>query len=251
VRITEKKIVITGGASGLGLASAMRLASRGASVWALDRDPAALDSAARAAEEWRHLHFLACDVGDEEQVAGAVERIERDSGGIEVLINNAAVLRDQALVGKLRGKTKKHSLIEWHETLRSNLTAAFLMGREVAEVMVRAGRGGLIINVSSVSRRGNAGQSAYAASKGGLDALTATWAQELAAYGIRVAGIAPGFVETPMTRRIPPFFLERIKTLTPLKRFGTLEEFASAVEFVIENDYLHGKVLELDGGLKF
>jgi 3-oxoacyl-[acyl-carrier protein] reductase len=187
----------------------------------------------------------------ESQVERAVEEIYAEAGGIDVLVNNAAVLRDQALVSRLRGRTRKHSLGDWDETLGSNLTGAFLVAREVAARMVDSKRPGLIVNVSSISRAGNPGQSAYAASKAALDALTVTWSQELAPYGVRVVAIAPGFVETPMTRLIPPLFLAALKERTPLKRFGRLEEFAHALRFVIENDYLNGKVLELDGGLRF
>jgi 3-oxoacyl-[acyl-carrier protein] reductase len=121
----------------------------------------------------------------------------------------------------------------------------------VVEGMLRARRPGLIVNVSSISRAGNPGQSAYAASKAAVDALTVTWSQELAIYGIRVVALAPGFIETSMTTRIPPVFLERIRERTPLGRFGTLDEFGHVIEFIVENDYLNGKVLELDGGLRF
>ena len=107
------------------------------------------------------------------------------------------------------------------------------------------------MNISSISRAGNPGQSAYAATKAGIDALTVTWSQELAPYHIRVVAIAPGFAETGMTENIPPVFVDGIKEQTPLKRFGRLDEFGHAVQFVIENDYLNGKVLELDGGLRF
>jgi 3-oxoacyl-[acyl-carrier protein] reductase len=187
----------------------------------------------------------------EPQVVEAVQAIEEESGGIEVLINNAAVLHDQALVSKLRGNMKKHSFMDWQETLQSNLTGAFLMAREVASMMIRGNRRGVIVNISSISRHGNAGQSAYAASKAGIDALTVTWSHELAMYGIRVVGIAPGFVETPMTAKIPRLFLERLRDKSPLKRFGTLAEFGHTMQYVLENDYLHGKTLELDGGLRF
>jgi 3-oxoacyl-[acyl-carrier protein] reductase len=195
--------------------------------------------------------FVAADVGVEEAVVEAVQRIAGESKGIDVLVNSAAVLHDQTLVSKLGRNLKKHSLADWDETIRSNLTGTFLMAREVAAHMVEARRHGLIVNVSSISRAGNPGQTAYSASKGGIDAITVTWSQELAIYGIRVTAIAPGFVETAMTRRIPPLFLDRIRERTPLKRFGTLDEFGQAIVFVVENDYLNGKVLELDGGLRF
>ena len=255
MKIAGRNIVITGGASGLGFAFGEQLYRLQARVWSLDRNQHSI-AAAMAARETNGSHrgkleFLCCDVGDEAQVIETVARIESDSGGIDVLINNAAVLRDQSLVSRLRKKIKQHSLEDWNETLRSNLTGPFLMTREVASVMISAKRPGIVVNISSISRAGNAGQSAYSASKAGIDALTATWAQELAVYGIRVVGLAPGFVETPMTQRIPALFLEGIRQKSPLKRFGTLGEFGHTIQYIIENDYLHGKVLELDGGLRF
>jgi 3-oxoacyl-[acyl-carrier protein] reductase len=249
VTVSEQSVVVSGGASGLGLAFSRHLAGLGARVWALDRDTRALAAASRESEE---ISFLACDVGDEPQVVDAVARVERESGGITILVNNAAVLRDQALVSKVGGKIRTHSLDDWKETIHSNLTGTFLMTREVAAAMIRGKRrAGLIVNISSISRSGNPGQTAYSATKGGIDALTVTWSQEMAVYGIRVVGVAPGFVETPMTSRIPPVFLERLRERTPMGRFGTLDEFARTLQYVIETDYLNGKVLELDGGLRF
>jgi 3-oxoacyl-[acyl-carrier protein] reductase len=249
VNVAGRTVVVTGGASGLGLAFARRLASLEASVWVLDRDPAAIERAAGELEGRARLRQ--CDVGDEAQAAQAVRDIEQASDGIAVLVNNAAVLKDHALVSKLGGRIRRHALSDWQETLRCNLTSVFLMGREVAAAMIERRRGGLIVNISSISRHGNPGQTAYAASKAAIDALTVTWSRELAPYGIRVVGLAPGFVETPMTRRIPPVFLEQIRQNTPLKRFGTLDEFGHTIQYVVETDYMNGKTLELDGGLRF
>jgi 3-oxoacyl-[acyl-carrier protein] reductase len=251
VILPNATVIVTGGASGIGLAFARRLTARGARVWVIDRDRAAIDSARAAADEGARERWLVGDVGDEQQVVALVEQIEQASGGIDALVNNAAVLLDQALVSRLGRRVKKHALADWEETLRSNLTGTFLMAREAADAMIRGRRRGVIVNISSISAHGNPGQTAYAASKAAIDALTVTWSQELAVYGIRVAGIAPGFVETPMTRRIPPMFLESIRTRTPIKRFGTFDEFENAIQFVLENDYFNGKVLQLDGGLRF
>ena len=252
MKIASSNIIVTGGASGIGLAFAEHLLGLEARVWILDRDQAALARVARHFQGMpQHIRCRMCDVSIESQVVATVQDIEEESGGIDVLINNAAVLKDQALVSKLRGNMKKHSLTDWQETLQSNLTGTFLMAREVAGMMIRGHRRGVIVNISSISRHGNAGQSAYAASKAGIDALTVTWSHELAMYGIRVVGIAPGFVDTPMTARIPRLFLERIRAKSPLQRFGTLAEFGHTMQYVLENDYLHGKTLELDGGLRF
>jgi 3-oxoacyl-[acyl-carrier protein] reductase len=249
VTVGGRTAIVTGGASGIGLAFVRRLTALGARVWALDRDEAALTAAAAALPPTVRLRR--CDVGDERQVAETVAEVTRTDGGASLLVNNAAVLKDQALVSKLRGRVQRHSVADWDDTLRSNLTAVFLMTREVAAGMIERRDRGLIVNVSSISRAGNPGQSAYAASKSAVDALTVTWSQELAPYGIRVVGIAPGFVETPMTARMAPVFLDRLRERTPLKRFGTLDEFEAALQFVVETDYLHGKTLELDGGMRF
>jgi 3-oxoacyl-[acyl-carrier protein] reductase len=252
VKIPGKNILVTGGASGLGLAFADHLSHIGANVWGLDCNE---ESIGRCVERYRDRpggpRFLRCDVSEESQVSETVQGILELAGGIDVLINNAAILIDQTLVSKLGGKLKRHSSQAWHQTLATNLTGVFLVAREIAESMIRLKRSGLIVNISSISRHGNPGQSAYAASKAGIDALTVTWSQELALFGIRVVGIAPGFVETAMTSKIPPMFLDRIRQQTPLKRFGTLDEFGQTIRYVIENDYLNGKTLEVDGGLRF
>ena len=250
MNVVDQRVLVTGAASGIGLAMARRLVQLGARVWGVDRDEMALEEV-RSNNAPAGITFLSGDVGIEPEAIRIVQEVEAASGGITVLVNNAAVLRDQALVSKLGRNIRKHSLADWDETLRSNLTGTFLMAREAAESMIRNKRHGLIVNVSSISRAGNPGQTAYAASKAGVDALTVTWSRELAPYGIRVVALAPGFVETGMTKNIPPLFLEQIRERTPLTRFGTLDEFAHVIQFIIENDYLHGKVLELDGGLRF
>jgi 3-oxoacyl-[acyl-carrier protein] reductase len=250
VNIPGLRVVVTGGASGLGEAFCRRLTELGARVWAVDRDADALE---RVRQQWSAgtpPHFVHADVGIESDVDRVFGEVAA-AGGVDVLVNNAAVLIDQALVSKLGKRLRKHTLDGWNETIRSNLTGPFLMAREAAALMLQTRTRGLIVNVSSISRAGNPGQTAYGAAKAGIDAMTVTWARELAPYGIRVAAIAPGFVETAMTKNIPPLFLERLREATPIKRYGTLQEFQQALTFVIENDYFNGRTLELDGGLRF
>ena len=126
----------------------------------------------------------------------------------------------------------------------------FLGTREVAAKMVELGSTGLIINISSISRAGNMGQSNYSAAKAGVAALTVTWAKELARYGIRVAGIAPGFIETDMTAGMKPEALEKMTSGIPLKRMGKPEEIAHSAAYLFENEYYTGRILELDGGIR-
>ncbi len=131
-----------------------------------------------------------------------------------------------------------------------NLTGVFLCGREAATRMIESGTHGAIINVSSVSRAGNRGQSNYSAAKAGVAALTVVWAKELARHGIRAAAIAPGVFETDMVAAMKPEAYERIVGAVPLGRTGQLKEMADAVSYIFGNDYFNGRVLELDGGLR-
>ena len=244
-------ILITGGASGIGRTAAERLAEAGARVLIVDNDRAALDETARAVADEPALTLRYCDVAVDSDVEALVPEAVATLGQIDAVINNAAILRDQALVSKLGKRINKHSLEDWNATLGSNLTGTFLVAREVAAHWIGARQSGVIINTSSVVRTGNPGQSAYAATKAAVEALTVTWAQELAPYRIRVAAIAYGFAETGMTKRIPPYFLERIRAKSPIGRYGTVDELADGCRFILENEYFVGRTLDLDGGLRF
>ena len=245
------RILVTGGASGIGCECVRAFSELGAKLAVLDRDSellAALPDGIRA-----HLgdRILNCDVGDEEAVEAAVEKVFSEFGGLDVLVNNAAILRDQTLVTKLGRRVKRHSLADWQATLESNLTGSFLMARAVGGQWLERKETGVIINTSSVVRVGNPGQSAYAATKAAIDALTVTWSQELSPYGIRVAAIAYGFAETGMTRDIPAVFRDRIMRNSAVRRFANIAELADGVRFILENDYFAGRTLDLDGGLRF
>ena len=145
------------------------------------------------------------------------------------------------------GEITKMSLAQWQAVIDVNLTGVFLCTREVAAKMVELNNQGAIINISSISRAGNVGQTNYSAAKA---AATVTWAKELARYGIRVAGIAPGFIETEMTLGMKPEALEKMTSFIPLKRMGKVGEIAHSAAYIFENDYYSGRILELDGGLR-
>lgn len=250
MEIRGSRILITGGASGIGLECAQALSAGGASVVVVDRDHEAFN-ALIANPENAKFDARICDVSDPDQVASLVSTLFEGGEELDAVINNAAILRDQTLVSRLGKKVKMHSLEDWQATLDTNLTGTFLIAREVAGAWVQRKRPGVLINTSSVVRTGNAGQSAYSATKAAIDALTVTWAQELAPYKIRVAAIAYGFAETGMTKRIPAFFLEKIKRKSLVGRFATVSELADGCRFILENDYASGRTLELDGGLRF
>jgi 3-oxoacyl-[acyl-carrier protein] reductase len=167
------------------------------------------------------------------------------------LINNAGILRDALLVKAKDGViTGKMSMDQWNSVISVNLTGVFLCAREAAERMIKCGKGGVIVNISSISRAGNAGQSNYTAAKAGVAAMTVVWAKELARYGIRVGAIAPGFTRTAILDAMRPEMLDKLVAPVPLQRLGKVTEIAHAARFIFENDYYTGRTLELDGGLR-
>ncbi|MCS8129863.1 SDR family oxidoreductase [Pseudomonas aeruginosa] len=251
MNLQEKVIIVTGGGQGLGRAMAEHLARKGAHLALLDLDLEKLDTAVRAcAAHGINARAYPCNVADEVQVIDAMNSIAEDFGAIHGLINNAGVLRDGFLLRMQNETLTKMSLSDWRSVIDVNLTGVFLCTREAAAKMVESKTQGTIINISSISRAGNIGQSNYSAAKAGVAASTVTWSKELARYGIRVAGIAPGFIETEMTLGMKPEALERVTAGIPLKRMGRVDEIAHAAAFIFENDYYDGRILELDGGLR-
>jgi len=251
VKISGSRILITGGASGIGFECARHFSSIGAVVSIVDNNREAIAELPGEFLELIDDRVLYCDVGNSIEVEAMTATVFETCRGLDVVINNAAILRDQTLVSRLGKRVKKHSLDDWQATLSSNLTGTFLVAREVAARWLADRCGGVIVNTSSVVRTGNPGQSAYSATKAAIDALTVTWSQELAPYNVRVAAIAYGFAETGMTRKIPPIFLDKIRSKSAAGRFASVSELAHGVQFLLENDYFIGKTLELDGGLRF
>lgn len=247
-----KTILVTGAARGLGAAIARDLAASGARLALLDLDEASLagtlDDCSTAGAEAR---AYAANVADEVQVEKAFAAIEKHFGEVAALINNAGILRDGLLVKAKDGEiSSRLSLEDWCAVIDVNLTGVFLCGREAATQMIEGGTGGCIVNVSSISRAGNFGQSNYSAAKAGVAALTTVWAKELARHNIRVNAIAPGFVKTEMVASMRPEVLERMAADIPAGRLCTPEEVAHACLYLLENDYMNGRVLEIDGGLR-
>jgi 3-oxoacyl-[acyl-carrier protein] reductase len=252
MQVTEKTVVITGGGRGIGRAVAERLGRDGARVALLDVNAADLEitRAALAASGIAARSYVV-NVAIEDEVIAAMDRIVTDFGRLDVMINNAGILRDALLVktkdGQIAGKM---SLAQWQAVIDVNLTGVFLCGREAAERMIRLGSGGVIINISSVSRHGNAGQTNYTAAKAGVQAMTVVWAKELARYGIRTGAIAPGGVRTEILASMRPEMLEKLIAPVPLKRLGEPEEVAAAAAFIVGNDFFNGRCLDLDGGFR-
>ncbi|MFE8073248.1 SDR family oxidoreductase [Marinobacteraceae bacterium S3BR75-40.1] len=252
MKVQDAVIAITGGGQGLGRAMAEYLARQGARLALIDIHEETLQGAVQACEEaGAEARAYTANVAREGDVERVFAEIVADLGALDVVVNNAGILRDGLLVKAHDGNVvKRMSLDEWQAVIDVNLTGVFLCGREAATRMIELKRPGVIINISSLSRAGNFGQSNYSAAKAGVCALTTVWAGELAHHGIRSMAIAPGFIETEMTASMKPEILDRMTHAIPLKRLGQPEDIAKAVAFIIDNDYLSGRVIEVDGALR-
>src|SRR5579884_3234329 len=206
MELQDKVVAITGAARGLGRRMAEVVAAQGAKVALVDMDSDGLREAARAGPLAGAIaKQYPADVSDEAQVEALFERIYDELGGLDALINNAGTNSDALLVKAVDGKVQKKMSVEaFDKVIAVDLRGVFLCGREAAVHMIESGRGGVIVNISSISRAGNIGQTNYAAAKAGVAAMTVTWAKELARHGIRVAGIAPGFSDTRMVAGMSP-----------------------------------------------
>ena len=250
MNLNGKVVLITGAARGLGAAIAARLAARGANLALVDLDEARLEPTRKICDDrGARVECHAANVADESAVEALFERVADRFGRLDALINNAGIHRDGLLVKAQQGEiTGKMSLEQWQSVIDVNLTGVFLCGREAAVQMIRSNSRGCIINMSSVSRAGNFGQSNYSATKAGVAALTVVWAKELARHGIRVNAIAPGFVKTEMVASMPSEILERVAAEIPAGRLCEPEEIAHAALYLLENEYMNGRVIEIDGG---
>jgi 3-oxoacyl-[acyl-carrier protein] reductase len=253
MKMKDNVVAITGGGRGLGRAMALAFAGRGANVALLDLNQADLDETRHLVEaQGVRAAGYVTNVSSEDHVVASMDGIVSDLGRLDVLVNNAGITKDGLLVKVKDGEvTGKMSLDQWNAVIGVNLTGVFLCGREAAERMIRLGHGGVIINISSISRDGNYGQTNYSAAKAGVAAMTVVWAKELARYGIRSGAIAPGFCATDILAAMKPEVLSKVIEPVPLHRLGLPEEIAHTAVYIAENEFFTGRTIEVDGGLRF
>ncbi|EYF02402.1 SDR family NAD(P)-dependent oxidoreductase [Chondromyces apiculatus] len=252
MQLQDTKFIVTGAASGLGRHYAERLAEAGAQVAAGDVNEEGLASLAEASKAFSgRIHTRKLNVGVEAEVTSFVSWAAEAMGGLNGLINNAGILRDGLLVKKDRntGAIVKMSAAQWQAVIDVNLTGATYMVRDVAANMAEKGSKGVIINISSVARHGNRGQSNYSAAKAALAVNARTWSLEFAPLGIRVVAVAPGMVETPMTQGMNQKARDALVAAIPCGRIGVPEDIWLAVKFAIECEYFNGRCIDVDGGL--
>ena len=241
--LQDKNVVITGGARGIGKVTAETLAQAGANCALID----VMDEVKAAAAEVAALGVKAegyvADVTDSEQITALMKEINGAFGSVDVLVNNAGITRDNLLL--------RMTDLEWDQVLAINLRGAFVCLRAAARYMMKQ-KSGRIVNIASVvGVIGNPGQCNYSASKAGMIGLTKSAARELASRNITVNAVAPGYVKTAMTDKLPDKAKEAVLGMIPLKRFSDPQDIANAVRFLAseESNYITGHVLHVDGGM--
>lgn len=244
MRLKDRVAIITGAANGIGLKASEVFAKEGARVAMADFNA---EQGEKRAQELREkgyeVTFFQVNVAQRSSVDEMVEKVREAYGNIGVLVNNAGITKD-AMLSKL-------SIEDFQAVLDVNLTGVFHCTQAVLPSMIENGKG-KIINTSSVSGvYGNVGQTNYAATKAGVVGMTKSWAKELGRKGINVNAVAPGFIETGMTAKVPEKVLDQMKQMVPLARLGKPEEIANAYLFLAsdESNYINGTVLHVDGGI--
>lgn len=246
MQLKDLKIIVTGAAQGMGAYFATQLHQAGAQVTGCDVNEEALAALPKG------IHRRKVDVSKEDEIISFVQFAYDSMGGLNGLINNAGILKDGLLVrrDKATGAVTKLSTQDWNAVLGVNLTGATLMVREmVAKMVEKEQRPGVIVNMSSIARHGNRGQSNYVAAKAAIAMNTVTWAKEFASFGIRVGAIAPGMIETPMTRGMNQKARDALVAAIPVGRIGEPHDIWTAVKFIIECDYFNARCIDVDGGL--
>lgn len=251
MELANAVIAITGAGQGLGKHMALSLAQSGVNLALIDLDALQLSETQTQCESFGvTARCYVADVTAEHQVCSAFEQIETDFDQLNGVVNNAGIMRDGMFIKVRDGQVNTMSLEQFQSVMNVNVSGTFLCGREAAKVMLNTDSKGVLINISSVARAGNIGQTNYSASKAAVATMATVWAKELGRYGIRSVAIAPGVIKTAMTDQIKPEAMERLVSMIPAGRLGEADEIASTIKYVLENDFVTGRVMEVDGGMR-
>ncbi|MFN2221078.1 MAG: SDR family oxidoreductase [Chloroflexota bacterium] len=249
MRLQDRVALVTGGAAGIGKATAIRFAEEGARVVICDVNT---EDGQALADSNEAIQFFQVNIADRQAVQAWVDQVVASYGRIDILVNNAGVLRDGLLVKVKEGElVRQMPEADFDLVISVNLKGVFNCTQAVSPVMIKQG-GGVILNATSiVGLDGNFGQTNYVASKAGVIGVTKVWARELGRYGIRVNAVAPGFTLTEMVRQMPEKILDGMKSHTPLGRLGETRDIANAYLFLASDEasFVSGAVLRVDGGI--
>ena len=249
MNIEKSDIIITGAGAGFGRAMAIEFSKLGSKVYAIDISEPDLNGLAK---DNPNIIPYKCDISNNKNVELTVENIFETQVENEkiALINNAGIMKNSPLINLLSRPDSKHDIDLYHKVININQHGTFYMTRSVAERMIIHRFKGVIINLSSIAAKGNIGQTAYSASKAAIEAMTVTWAKELGPFGIRSVAIAPGFINSKGAKdALEEKMLMKWIDKTPLKRTGTIDEVVATVKFSIENDFINGETIQINGGL--
>ena len=201
--------------------------------------------------KYKKIKIYQCDLTNQKNVDRLMKNLNIEYKYFDILINNTGMIYSHPMIKLSPKGLKTHSYTNWKKVLDINLNSVFLFSSKIIENFCNNRTKGIIINISSISAKGNIGQSAYSVAKSGVEILTKIWAQELSSFNIRVACIAPGFFNTKSTHNsLSKFQIDHLKSKTPSKRLGVTKELILAINFIIKNKFFNGKVLSLDGGLE-
>jgi 3-oxoacyl-[acyl-carrier protein] reductase len=248
MRFQDKVVLVTGGAAGIGKATAAKFASEGARVSICDVNAPAGKTTARELD----VDFRQVNVADRQDVQAWIDAVMAAYGRIDVLVNNAGVLRDGQLVKMKEGQlVKQLSQEDWDLVINVNLKGVFNCTQAVAPIMICQGQGTILNASSVVGLDGNFGQTNYVATKAGVIGMTKVWARELGRYGVRVNAVAPGFILTEMVQKMPQKVLDEMRAHTPLKRLGRPEDVANVYLWLSTDEagFIHGATISVDGGI--
>lgn len=243
MKLEGKVAIITGGAQGIGKVTAKKFLQEGAKVVISDLNAEAGKSAVEELGELGSISFFPCNVAESHDVQAMVKETLERNGKIDILVNNAGITID--------GLLTKMDDAAWNKVISVNLTGVFNCTKEVIPAMIEQGAG-VVLNASSVvGIHGNIGQTNYAATKAGVIGLTKSWAKEFGPKGIRVNAVAPGFIVTDMTAKVPQKVLDLMESRTPLRKLGKPEDIANAYLYLASDEagYVNGTILSVDGGL--
>lgn len=250
MRLKDKVTLVTGGAAGIGKATALRFAEEGAKVVICDLNEEA--GKALLAELGPEARFYKINVADRQEVQAWIDDVVQHLGRVDVLINNAGITKDGLFVKMKDGElAKQMEESAWDAVINVNLKGVFNCTQAVTPYMIKQG-GGVVVNASSVvGLYGNFGQTNYVATKAGVIGMTKVWARELGKFGIRVNAVAPGFILTEMVQKMPENILADMKSHTPLGRLGDPRDIANAYLWLAsdESAFVHGATISVDGGI--